>query len=395
MKKIYELKNQRALILAEAEAALTENDMDKYSTKMAEVKNQNTQISALEELEKESEMFADLKNNKLDAGAMLTERNDKEYMDAFFHAVTNGYTLKSGRGVEQLRPLYNALSETGIPPGGQDGGWLVPMDFNNLINEQRRSMISLANYFSVETVKTLSGWRVVDTAPTLGFAAIGEMAPVPVIGDQPLFTRVVYTLVKYGLIVPVSSELIADNTAGLMAYLARWFAKKGVITENALLTALLLANTVPATLTAGTEFEDLKTAFTMALDPAISLNSIVLTNQSGYAMLDELTDVNGRPLMQPDPTTATPMMFKNKPVVMMSDVYLPNRVVGADTLAPIYMGDFTQFGTLFRRDPLEVGSTDIGGAAWTNDNTEVRGLIRLDAQLFDATAAIRREIVVI
>ena len=45
-------------------------------------------------------------------------------------------------------------------------------------------------------------------------------------GDQPLFTRVIYTLAKYGLIVPVSSELIADNTAGLMAYLARWFAKR-------------------------------------------------------------------------------------------------------------------------------------------------------------------------
>ena len=112
-------------------------------------------------------------------------------------------------------------------------------------------------------------------------------------------------------------------------------------------------------------------------------------------MLDELTDVNGKGLMQPDPTTGTPMMFKNKPIVMMSDVHLPNRVVGADTLAPIYIGDFKQFATLFRRDPLEVGSTDIGGNAWRNDNTEVRGLIRLDAQVVDLLAAIRREIVVI
>lgn len=395
MKKIYELKNQRALLLADAETALTGNDMDNYNSKMAEVKNLNTQITALEELERENAMFNDLQNNNLLPGAMLTERNDKEYLDAFFHAVTNGHTVKSGRNVEQLKPLYNALSETGVPPGGQDGGWLVPTEFNNMINEQRRNLISLAQYFNVETVTTLSGWRVADNAPTLGFGLVGEMQPINAAGDQPLFTRVIYTLAKYGLIVPVSSELIADNTAGLMAYLARWFAKKGVITENILLIGLLVANTVPATLTAGTEFEDLKTAFTMALDPAISLNSIVLTNQSGYAMLDELTDVNGRPLMQPDPTTGTPMMFKNKPIVMMSDVHLANRVVGADTLAPIYIGDFKQFATLFRRDPLEVGSTDIGGNAWRNDNTEVRGLIRLDAQVVDAAAVIRREIVVI
>ena len=91
--------------------------MDLYNSKMAEVKNLNTQITALEELERENAMFNDLQNNNLLPGAMLTERNDKEYLDAFFHAVTNGYTVKSGRNVEQLKPLYNALSETGVPPG--------------------------------------------------------------------------------------------------------------------------------------------------------------------------------------------------------------------------------------------------------------------------------------
>ena len=84
MKKIYELKNQRALLLADAETALTGNDMDLYNSKMAEVKNLNTQITALEELERENAMFNDLQNNNLLPGAMLTERNDKEYLDAFF-----------------------------------------------------------------------------------------------------------------------------------------------------------------------------------------------------------------------------------------------------------------------------------------------------------------------
>ena len=50
--------------------------------------------------------------------------------------------------------------------------------------------------------------------------------------------------------------------------------------------------------------------------------------------------------------------------------------------------------TLFRRDPLEVASTDIGGNAWRNDAPEVRGLIRLDAVVMDAAAAIKREILV-
>ena len=394
MKKIYELKNKRASILTDAETALNASDNELYASKMAEVKNINVQIAAIENLEAEKSAYDDVASGSLNNTVMTTERNDKEYMDAFFHAVTNGYTVKTGKKIAELKPLYNALTEIGNPPGGQDGGFLVPTEFNNLINEQRRQLVSLAQYFNVETVKTVQGWRVCDTAPTLGFAVVGEGAPINAAGDQPLFTQVTYSLVKYGLIVPVSAELMNDNTAGLMAYLAKWFAKKGVITENGLLLAALNV-LVPVTLTAGSEIDALKNAINVALDPEIELNSVVFTNQSGYSMLTNCNDAQNRSLIQPDPTTGRPMMFQNKPVVKISNATLPNRVVGADTLAPIYVGDYKQFATLFRRDPLEIATTDIGGKAWINDAPEVRGLIRLDVVTMDAAAAIKREILVV
>lgn len=399
MNRIYELKNKRANILTDAENALNDKNMELYNSKMVEVKNMNVQIEALEALEIENNKF-DNANSGIDFNYFEVIHNkEQEYSNAFFYAIKNGYTVKSGKGVEQLKPLYNALSETGVPPGGQDGGFLVPTEFNNKINEQRRQLISLANLFNVETVTTLSGWRAIDTAPTTGFAAINEMAtvplPVPVPGsDQPLFSQVTYTLVKYGLRVPVSSELISDNTAGLMTYLARWFGKKGVITENTLLLALLNV-LAPTKLGAGTEIDDLKKAITKGLDPDIAMNAAIITNQSGYSMLETINDTTNRSIIQPDPTTGSPMIFKNKPVVMLSDAALPNRINGGDTLAPIYIGDYKQYGTLFRRDPLEVASTDIGGNAWANDNTEVRGLIRLDAVTFDSAAALKREILVV
>ncbi len=394
MKKIYELKNQRAALLTEAEDALKGENLELYNTKLAEIKNLNTQISAIQNLEAEKAMFEDVKNNNLSAAVMTTDRNDKEYMNAFFHAITNGYTFKTGKNVAELKPLYNALTEIGVPPGGQDGGFLVPTEFNNMINEQRRQLVSLATYFNVELVKTSNGWRATDAAPTTGFGVVGENTAINAAGDQPLFAQVTYALVKYGLIVPVSRELMEDNTVGLMAYLARWFAKKGVITENTLLLGLL--NTlVPVQLGAGTEIADLKAALTRNLDPSIALNAVVITNQSGFAMLDGFEDTTGRGLLQPDPTSGTPMLFKNKPVVEISDVFLPNRNDGMNDLAPIYIGDYKQFGTLFRRDPLEVASTDIGGNAWRNDAPEVRGLIRLDAQIMDSAAAIKREVIVV
>ena len=55
--------------------------------------------------------------------------------------------------------------------------------------------------------------------------------------------------------------------------------------------------------------------------------------------------------------------------------------------APIYFGDFTQYATLFRRQPLEIASTDICGNAWKTNSTEVRAITRLDAQVFDSEAA--------
>lgn len=400
MNKIYELKNQRANLLNDAEKALETKDMELYNSKMAEIKTMNTQIEALENLNAENGKFGQEPNGKdfkgLEMG--LTDRNDKEYMNAFFYAITNGITPKTGVNNDKLAPLYNALTETGGSPAGSDGGFLVPIEFNNMINEQRRQLISLANYFNVENVNTLSGWRAVDVAPTAGFEAIDEMGTINDKGDKPKFTKVTYTLSKYGLRVPVSSELINDNTAGLMAYLARWFAKKGVITENAKLKTLL-ATLTPANLTVGKEVDSLKKEITKKLDPSIAQNAVVITNQSGFAYLDGLTGTDGRGLLQPDPTTGTPMLFKNKPVVVLSDAELPNRVVTTTGATkgeyyPVYVGDFKAFGTLFKRNALEVATTDIGGNAWASGSTEVRGIIRLDAQKLDGEAAILREIFV-
>lgn len=397
MKKLYELKNQRSILLDAASKAVESKDMDTYNAKMAEVNALNAQIDALMEIENQTGKFPAASGAPTLAEQGLTDRNDKEYTDAFLYALVNGFNPKNGVNNERLAPLYNALTEGGGTPAGSDGGFLVPVEFNNMINEQRRQLIALADLFNVENVTAPTGWRAVDTAPTAGFTAVDEMETIGT-GDQPKFTKVPYSLSKYGLRVPVSNELLSDNTAGLMQYLARWFARKGVITENAKLKALL--NTLTAkNLKVGEEVDDLKATITKDLDPAIAMNAVIITNQSGYAYLDSLKGADGRGLIQPDPTTGNPMIFKNKRIVMLSDAELPNRTVTAegDTKGdyyPVFIGDYKTFGTLFRKNALEVASTNIGGNAWASASTEVRGLIRLDAQKLDDKAAIKREIFV-
>lgn len=392
MKKIYELKNKRADLLKHAEEALDAKNMELYNSNMTEVEALNQQIQALEDLEAENNRFSGIKNIQGLTGGTIN-RDDKEYKDAFFYAITNGITPKNGVGNEKVAVLYNALSESGGAPVGSDGGFLVPVSFNNMIIECRRQLVALSDYVTVETVTTPTGWRAIDTTPTIGFTKVDELGEIPT-DDQPKFTKVTYALEKYGLIVPVSAELIKDNTAGLEAYLARWFAKKGIITENKIILAAL--DTLAATeMASGKEVKELTTVINKELDPEISKAAIILTNQSGYDYLCGLEDANKRTLIQPDPTTGQPMMFRSRKVVVLSDTTLKNRVVeGKGTYYPVYVGDLKAFMTLFVGKNLEVASTNIGGNAWRTDSVEVRGLMRLDGEKMDAKAAVKKEIFV-
>ena len=321
-------------------------------------------------------------------------RASNEYARAFCFALRNGLTRRNGRGNENVKILFDALTESGGTTPGEDGGFLVPIDIDNTIKEVRRELNPLADLFSQEEVTAPTGWRVIDTAPTAPMPAISEMGTVPGSSsttgyDQPAFGKVSYSLTKYGLRVPVSNELMNDEAANLMAYLGRWFGKKQVLTENSLLIAALKTLTASA-LVSGTITPDsaIKTILNKTLDPAISLSAVILTNQTGFDALDQLTDEMGRGLLQPDPTNATLMRVFGRRVVAVSDAQLPN----TSGKPEFFIGDFREFATLFKKAGLEVASTDVGGDAWATDSTEVRGIARLCVSKFDASAAVRRQL---
>ena len=312
-----------------------------------------------------------------------------EYARAFCYALRNGITRRNGAGNENVKILFDALTEGGGDPVGTDGGFLVPIDIDNTIRELRRELNPLAPLFSEETVTTASGWRVIDTAPTAAMPSIEEMGTVANNADQPAFGKVTYTLGKYGLRIPVSNELMNDEAANLMAYLGRWFAKKLVLTENSLLITALKTLTASALTTEGVEADAaIKKILNKTLDPAISVSSVIITNQDGFDALDQLVDLNGRGLLQPDPTNATLYRMFGRRVVAISNAQLPN----TSNKPEFFIGDMKEFATLFRRDGFEVASTDVGGNAWATDSTEVRGIARLCVSKFDTSAAVRRQL---
>ena len=165
-------------------------------------------------------------------------RRSNEYATAFVKALRNGVKVGKVWGMEGYEPLAKALTETGGSPEGADGGFLVPQDFDDMIHEYEKEYVDLSQFFAVENVRGLSGWRAVEQGKRKALPKIAEMGTIGK-DDQPKFTKVTYTVDKYGDRLPVSSELLGDNTAGLLRYLAGWFGPKYILTKNTLLLALL------------------------------------------------------------------------------------------------------------------------------------------------------------
>ena len=404
---LQEIMNQITTLGGQIQAANRKLAADAATAPMADIEAQQASIADMQKrmsaLQASYNALKDNQQATLQPAVKEAPKSRKEmlasneYARAFCYAIRNGITRKTGRGNENVKILFDALSEGGGDPVGTDGGFLVPIDIDNKIREIKRERNPLSELFNVENVTAPTGWRPIDTAPSAPMPEIDEMGTVPNNADQPAFAKVTYTLAKRGLRIPISNELMNDEDANLMAYLGRWFAKKLTITENYLLIAALKTLT-PAALVSGTITPEsaIKTILNKTLDPAISNNAVVITNQSGFDALDQLVDDNGRGLLQPDPTNATLLRIFGRRIVKVSDAQLGNITDGsgssAVTSAPFFIGDMREFATLFQKGGFEVASTDVGGDAWAKDLTEVRGIARLSVSKFDTGAAVFRKL---
>lgn len=321
----------------------------------------------------------------------------REYARAFAHAIRTGARPGHDMSAAQHKILYDALTIGGGSTPGEDGGFLVPEEIDHAIHEYSRAVMPLADLLGQMTVNSNSGWFPVATNPSKGMTKMGSEVTQITTSEQPEFKRVSYALSTYADWLPISNELASDEVSNLFGYIANFYARKYVLTRNELALTALDKLTAGAIKKTDDALALLKTALNVELDPEISVLSTILTNQSGFNYLDSLKDDNGRPLLMPDPTQSTGYLFKGRPVKVASNAVLPNRTV-TDTGAtkgdyyPIYVGNFEQYATLFTRQALELASTDVGGSAFRTNSIEVRGIARLDCQIFDAAAAVKKEI---
>ena len=408
--ELLELKNKRAEKVKEGEALLTKKDFEAHKTLMGEIQNMNVEIDAAEAQLAEEGRFAEddaklkalhgqLKKKKEDDAAEKSAdaiRSEPEYAKAWADALRSGMSVKKSLGVEKYNILHKALTVSGGTPAGADGGFLVPIDFDNAIIQETKDYLDLSTLFNVETVSTMTGWRAVEVA--------GQRTKLPLVGEntaigknnQPKFKKVSYSINKYGDRLVVSSELMEDNTAGLIQYLAQWFGPKYILTKNDLLLSILkkLTFTAQTATTDKDKVKAIKSILNKSLNTAYSRGATLLTNQNVYDEMDNWVDGQNRPMLVPD-VSGDFDRFKGRRVV-----YGDNDLIGEHSVTtsgqsptttkydPLFIGNFKAAATLFVRKAMEVAATDVGGDAWANDAYELRCLCRMDAQSVDDSAVV-------
>lgn len=201
--------------------------------------------------------------------------------------------------------------------------YLIPEDVRTAINELRRTYVSARDLITVETTDALSGSVNYEADTPAGLTAFDD-------GDAIAeetgisFAKKTFTIVFRGKLIPISRILLGAERSGLMAYIDRWFVRNAVISENASIFAALKAGYNKGAPKAVAGWKALKKSITVDLDPSCLYDGVIVTNQSGFAALDEEEDADGRPVLQPNPANPTQKLFQGLPVKVFSDAQLAN-----------------------------------------------------------------------
>ncbi|WP_240836955.1 phage major capsid protein [Macrococcus sp. PK] len=363
--KLKDLQALRAKALDEATEAVDNGDMDLYKAKYEEAEGYLEQINALNDLEKAKTVNTIADFNVMPAEPVTPEA--KNELKAFVNFMRTG-------------DVSNAMVEK----VDEDGGLIVPEDISMKINEFKRNFESLEKLVNVEPVRRPKGSRLYEKLGTMTpFVAVDEMGEIPEI-DGPKFERIVYSITNYAGILPMSNDLIQDSDENIIAYAARWGARKSVITRNKLiLDAIKTLTAVPMA-----TVNDFKMAMNVTLDPMFLSSTKIITNQDGLQWLDTLTDKNGAYLMQPLITDPTKKQIAGKEVVVIGNAFLPSE----NGKAPMIIGDLKEAVTLFDRQKQSILTTNVGGKAFTRNSTDMRFIEREDVQLVDKAAVVYGQI---
>lgn len=368
MKKSVEMKKELENLKNEIVALKNDGKIEEAHRKLAGLKELENKIKEIE-MEETLETMTTTDKKEL-------EVKNKMNVNKIFNRVLTGKSV-----TEEERAFLNAAGTPGqVEATDGKGGYLVPTEQFNEIKELRRNLVALKDYCNVLPVHSFKGTMPIEKDGTGELIAFEELNEI---GKSDIdFSQVTYNVADYGDIIPVSNTLLADETANLTAYIGKRFTKKATNTENKKIVDLLKTLTPkPAA-----DYTVINTALNVDLDPAVSANAIVITNQTGFNFLDNLVDKQSRPLLELNLQNTTQKVFKGRKIVVLPDALLPMNT----TKAPVFVGDLTEFATFFDREGLELAISKEAG--FTKNATYIRAIERFDVKKVDEKAMVYLEL---
>lgn len=315
---------------------------------------------------------------------------EKEYRNIFMKIVRNRATSKDMNDLKDLeeRAKDNPTATPFLKSDtDENGGYIVPKDVKTEINEYKRTQLfDLSQLVTVVTTKFTKGSRVFEKLEDqTAFANIDEWDKIEDI-PAPKFEKKEYAMKSFAGILPVPRQLLQDTDASLMAFLARFIAKKSLFTRNSQILAILNGLTKRTKDIVYTD--DLKAILNKELDGVFTAGAKIVTNQDGFNWLDTCKDENGNYLMQRDVTSSTGFSLFGHEVVVVPNSTLKS----TGTKAPVFVGDLKEAVMLFDRGEYEVLSTEVGGDAFRRNSHDIRIIDRFDVQKWDTDAVIATQI---
>lgn len=386
-----ELIAKKNTLAKEALSLVNDGKHEDAEAKKVEIENLNKSIELLVAIEDEAEKN-NIENEAKPAVKVKAEYNSDIFVNMFQNMINpDRYEL-----TKEAQSVKNAFSEKGHVVATQDAApngasIALPKDVQTNIIEVRKTFPNLENLVTTEKVNYLSGSRIVEMNSALApFPSVDEGNVFPN-APKPGFKKIEYKVDKYGDILRFTYEMIQDAPQ-VLSYVKRWFARRGVATRNSLILAALDAEyTTPKAIV---DIDDLKDVINVEIPVAGALSISVVTNQDGFNALDKMKDVDGKYILQPDPTLATrgKMLFGKYPILVLDNATLPTREGDADALhAPIFIGDLKETVRLFDREQGTIDFND-KGTGWDSDIVGMKGRERLDVKVVDPTATVKGEI---
>lgn len=334
--KLAELEAKKTELLRAADAAKSEEDLDKVSKDATDVDDQ---------IKKIKDDTATLEQDVADLEDALEQNNEDPEPTPNQNSKKGGKTRMHKVDSAETRSVIEYINSKGQTRDGiktTDIGAIIPQQIIYDAEEEVKTAYDLSQYVDVIHVSQQGGTYSVLKKVDTTLHTVEELEANPDLG-KPDLLNVPWTVATYRGAVTSSNESLEDAT-DLKRILADILGQVVLNTKNRIIMDSLI--TAPAKTAA--DADGIKHIINVDLDPAY--NKMIITSQSGFQFLDTLKDNNGRYLMQPDVTSPTGYRFLGMVVQPVADI-----LFGKQGNAIAFIGDAKRFTKLFDRNELQIG----------------------------------------